>query len=71
MNEFTGKDSYQFGDVAKEIIKRRRAWAKDNDYEFGDFTKGLIGNLTGRDDYQFGDITKGLIGNLFGKDKKK
>ena len=43
----------------------------DNDeYQFGDLTKGVVRDLTGKDasEYQFGDITKKAVTNFTGKE---
>ena len=78
MAEFTGKESYQFGDISKEIETRRKAWVKDylgdeaaEKYQFGDITKKALSQFTGKDDYEFGDLTKKVMGNLFGPRKGK
>ena len=44
----------------------------DNDeYQFGDLTKGVVRDLTGKDasEYKFGDITKTAVKNFTGKDE--
>ena len=42
----------------------------NEDYEFGDWTRGAIKDLSGKDadDYQFGDITRKVLGDAAGKD---
>ena len=43
----------------------------DNDeYQFGDLTKGVVRDLTGKDasEYKFGDITKKAVTNFTGKE---
>ena len=74
VNKFTGKGDYAFGDVAREVMNRRKQWATEflgeeaaANYQFGDLTKKAISNWTGNDGYQFGDITKKLADGLFGK----
>ena len=73
MTEFTGKEGYEFGDISKEIEKRRSQWVKDflgkEGYEFGDITKKAVTNFTGKDNYEFGDVTKKLVSNIFGPRK--
>ena len=43
---FTGKGTYQFGDVTKQAISKL---TDKEDYEFGDLTKSLVGKLFGKD----------------------
>ena len=76
VEEFTGKEGYEFGDISREIENRRKEWMKKTlgeeaaaNYKFGDLTKKFVRDWTGNDDYQFGDLTKSLIGNIFGKKK--
>ena len=47
-----------------------RSVSGDENYQFGDWTKGKITELTGKDasDYKFGDITKKAFTNFTGKD---
>ena len=65
-------DGYQFGDISKEIERRRAQWVQDflgpdaGEYQFGDITKKAVKNFTGKDDYEFGDVTKKLMSNIFG-----
>ena len=70
MNEFTGKEGYEFGDITREIESRRSKWVKDflgkEDYEFGDITKKAVANFTGKDEYEFGDISRKIGQMLFG-----
>ena len=42
----------------------------DESYEFGDWTKKAVSDMTGKDasEYQFGDITKKAVTNFTGKD---
>ena len=42
----------------------------NEEYEFGDLTKGVVRDLTGKDasEYQFGDITKKAVTNFTGKE---
>ncbi len=56
VREYTGKQSYSFGDLTEATV--RRATGND-DYRFGDITKGALGLPK---DYKFGDITKGALG---------
>jgi|Laugresbdmm110sn_2_1035109.scaffolds.fasta_scaffold38302_1 hypothetical protein len=60
----------QFGDISKEIERRRVAWVKEtlgkDDYQFGDLTKKALASFTGKDEYEFGDVTKRLGQMLFG-----
>merc|ERR1712032_1019013 len=51
---FTGKETYEFGDITKEALKRGG---------------NAVKTFTGKDEYQFGDISKTVWNNLFG-DKK-
>ena len=43
--EFTGKSDYEFGDVSKELEKRRKKWAE-----------GFLGK-EGAENYEFGDAS--------------
>mmetsp|Transcript_78803 Transcript_78803/g.157514 ORF Transcript_78803/g.157514 Transcript_78803/m.157514 type:complete len:104 (+) Transcript_78803:889-1200(+) len=67
---FSGKDAYEFGDVSKELNKRRAVWVKEvlgsEEYAFGDLTKKAFTSFTGKDEYEFGDVTKKVLGG-FGK----
>lgn len=69
--ELTGKDSYETGDLSKEIDKRVKnavtefCGKEEGTYEFGDLSKEMnkrvqdrVAEFTGRDEYSFGDITK-------------
>ena len=69
--ELTGKDSYETGDLSKEIDKRVKnavtefCGKEEGTYEFGDLTKEVnkrvkdrVAEFTGNEDYSFGDITK-------------
>ena len=38
----------------------------NEDYKFGDLTKGAVKSVTGKDDYKFGDITKSLFKKMTG-----
>lgn len=74
---FTGKDEYELGDISRSINEKRKAWMVETlgaeaaeNYVFGDVTKKLLSNFTGKDDYQFGDVSKKIIGDLFGKRKR-
>jgi len=49
----------KFGDVSREIEKRRQQWVTDylgeeaaSKYQFGDLTKKFIRDFTGDDEYQ-------------------
>ena len=61
--DFTGKDDWHFGDIAKEVNSRRQEWAKGylgeeawENYETGDFTKKVLHDLKAfKDDYSVGD----------------
>ena len=68
MSEFTGKGDYEFGDISREVERRREKWVQDylgtEDYEFGDLTKKAVKNFTGKDEYEFGDISKKLFGDM-------
>jgi hypothetical protein len=39
---------------------RKTPSQKKKEYQFGDFTKGLINGVTGKDEYEFGDVSKWL-----------
>ncbi|GKY95402.1 hypothetical protein MPSEU_000501700 [Mayamaea pseudoterrestris] len=76
VTEFLGKP-YEFGDVSRAVENRRKDWVKSflgdeaaEKYQFGDLTKKMINNYTGKSDYKFGDLSKKVFGNLFNKDKK-
>ena len=78
VNEFTGNESYEFGDITKEVKNRRKAWGKDffgdeaaEEYDFGDITEKAVYDFTGKDGYQFEDITKKLAVSLFGLRKRR
>jgi len=62
---YTGKDSYEFGDVTTASVRKLTG---NDDYQFGDLTKGAIKSVTGGDEYQFGDITKNAVKGMTGKD---
>ena len=61
--DFTGKDEWHFGDIAREVDNRRQEWAKDylgeevwENYESGDFTKKVLSDLKAlKNDYSVGD----------------
>lgn len=46
----------QFGDISKEIERRRVEWVQGylqkSDYQFGDLTQKFVRDITGKDDYQ-------------------
>lgn len=64
---YTGKESYQFGDLTKATIAR---YTNKEEYQFGDITKTAIAKFTGKaeDEYQFGDITGTVFSKLAGKE---
>lgn len=47
-----------------------RSVTGDDDYQFGDWTRGTISELSGKEasEYQFGDITKKAVAEFTGKD---
>ena len=51
---------------------RRAAWVQDylgKEYQFGDLTKKMVSNFTGKEEYKFGDITKTAVAKFTGKDE--
>ena len=56
--------------VTAAIENTVRGVTGDDDYQFGDFTKGKVKELTGKDpsQYKFGDITKKAVSDFTGKD---
>jgi hypothetical protein len=68
--EFSGTNEHEFGDVSKELDRRRAAWVQNyldtEDYEFGELTKKALTSFTGKGDYEFGDVTKKLLGGFGG-----
>lgn len=78
---FTGKESYEFGDVSRELDRRVKERVSDftgkPDYTFGDISaeierrrKEWVRDFLGQDaaeNYQFGDITKQAMRKLTGK----
>jgi hypothetical protein len=60
--QFTRKGEYEFGDISKEIERRRRMWVSDflgsSEYQFGDISKKIATGFTGKDTYEFGDISR-------------
>jgi hypothetical protein len=48
----SGKDAYEFGDVSKELNRRRAEWVKNTlgseEYAFGDLTKKAVTGFTGK-----------------------
>lgn len=69
--ELTGKDSYETGDLSKEVDRRvKNAVTKfcgkeEGTYEFGDLSKEVdkrvrdrVAEFTGKGECSFGDITK-------------
>ena len=53
--EFTGRSDYSFGDVSRELNKRRAEWVTGylgKEYAFGDLTTKLVSDFTGKDDYK-------------------
>ena len=73
MGSIRGKDAYAFGDISKEIDRRRGEWVKSylqtEDYKFGDITTKFIRDFTGKQDYQFGDLTKAAVAGFTGKEE--
>ena len=69
VRSYTGKDSYQFGDLTEEMVHRVTG---QDDYRFGDLTRGALDKagaaLTGQDDYRFGSITEGAVKRVTGDD---
>lgn len=68
--------NYEFGDITREIDRRRIEWIKDllgedaaAKYKFGDVSKKLATMFTGKDEYQFGDVSKKLFGGFLGNKK--
>lgn len=59
ITSFTGKETYEVGDVSKEVARRAReavmSFTGKEEYKFGDITKTAVKQLTGKDEYQFGD----------------
>ena len=61
--DFTGKDEWHFGDIAREVNNRRQEWAKAylgeevwKNYESGDFTKKVLSDLKAlKNDYSVGE----------------
>merc|ERR1711862_362664 len=54
VKEFTSKDDYEIGDISREIESRRKQWVEDflgkeaaENYQFGDVTKKIVGNIFG------------------------
>ena len=43
----------------------------NDEYKFGDMTKGALKSVTGKDEYKFGDVTKGAVKSVTGKDEYK
>jgi hypothetical protein len=48
VQEFTGKEGYEFGDISRKIEERRRDWVKNllgekaaEEYEFGDVSQSV------------------------------
>ena len=61
--EFTNSDTYEFGDISREIESRRRQWVEDflgreaaESYQFGDITKKALSGFTGKETYEFGKL---------------
>ena len=50
--------SYRFGDLTASVV---RAVTGNQDYEFGDWTRGLARRIS---QYRFGDITRSVISSL-------
>ena len=49
------REDYSFGDVSRELNKRRSEWVTGylgKEYEFGDLTKKFVSDFTGKDDYK-------------------
>lgn len=78
----TGKESYEFGDLTKEVSKRVRDRVEEftgKPYQFGDISKAVeerrrawVSDFLGEDaakNYEFGDITKKALAKLTGKDE--
>ena len=72
VNQLTGKDKYEFGDLSRYIddrIKDRiNQVTGQEDYQFGDLTGWALQqannatlNYTGKDSYQVGDISKEVL----------
>ena len=81
MADFAGKDSYEFGDLSKEVDIRVKAKVEEftgKPYEFGDLSKEInnrrqawIKDFLGEEaanNYQFGDLTKTALSSFTGKD---
>ena len=69
--DFTGKDDYKVGDIAKELDVRVKSevarFRGKDDYELGDLTialddlsKKMTCELTGKEDYEAGDLSTAI-----------
>ena len=60
---YTGKDSYQFGDLTEATVQKVTG---NEEYRFGDLTKSALKSVTGKEKYKFGDVTKSLFQRMRG-----
>ena len=79
MASYCGKETYQFGDLSKEVDRRIKVQVSaftGKEYELGDISKELerrrqewVKGYLGTDEYQFGDVTKKAVSDFTGKDE--
>ena len=78
--DFCGKETYEAGDLSREVGKRVtsrvKAFTGKGTYKFGDVSKEIekrrvawVKEVTGKENYEFGDVTKKAVANFTGKDE--
>lgn len=78
INDKTGNDTYEFGDLTKWLDQRAKQKAAsitgkdDGEYEFGDLTRWVdtkvkekVSNMSGKSEYEFGDLTKEILKRIW------
>ena len=79
INEKTGKDTYQFGDLTKWLDQQAKQKAaslagkgEGEEYEFGDLSRWVdskvkekVNDMSGKSEYEFGDLTKEILKRIW------
>ena len=70
-NEQNGDNGNVFNATRAAFENTVRSVTGDEDYKFGDWTRGKVRELSGKEleEYQFGDITKKAVSTFTGKEE--